>query len=86
MSMLKCKAESASKHWTSRCGNVYIEGGIISPRNHGLGLGLGLAAHGLGLGLGLGTTGLDYKTANSYIQETSNKYYLWNRYEAQCEI
>ena len=62
MSMLKCKAESASKHWTSRCGNVYIEGGIISPRNHGLGLGLGLAAHGLGLGLGLGTTGLDYKT------------------------
>ena len=51
--MLKCKVESASKHWTSRCGNVYIEGCIISPRNRGLGLGLGLAAHGLGLGLGL---------------------------------
>ena len=53
MSMLKCKAESASEHWTSRCGNVYIEGCIISPRNRGLGLGLGLADHGLGLGQGL---------------------------------
>ena len=67
MSMLKCKAESASRHWTSRCGNVYIEGCIISPRNRGLGLGLGLADHGLGLGLGLATTGLDYKTARNKV-------------------